>query len=55
MPIDTHGDDAPIHAAMRIDELSDKGDLDRRAVWARILKAVEEPLSEQRPEGASGH
>ncbi len=52
---DTHGDDAPIHAAMRIDELLDKGDLDRRGVWVLILKAVEELLSEERPEGASGH
>ena len=38
---------------MRIDELLDKGDLDGRAVWVRILKAVKELLSEERPEGAS--
>ena len=37
-----HGQDAPIHAAMRADELLDKGDLDGYAVWKRILRAVEE-------------
>ena len=53
--IDQHGDDASIHAAMRIDQLLDKGDLDGRAVWERILKAVEELLTRERPEGASVH
>ncbi len=53
--VDQHGDDAPIHAAMRIDELLDKGDLDGRAVWVRILKAVEELLSEERPERVRVH
>ncbi len=28
-----HGQDAPIHAAMRADELLDKGDLDGYAAW----------------------
>ncbi len=37
-----HGQDAPIHAAMRADGLLDKGDLDGYAVWKRILRAVEE-------------
>ncbi len=37
-----HGDDAPIHAAMRADELLDKGDLDGYGVWRRILQAVKE-------------
>ncbi len=37
-----HGEDAPIHTAMRADELLDKGDLDGYAVWKRMLKAVEE-------------
>ena len=42
--VDQHGDEAPIHAAMRIDELLVKGDLDGRAVWRRILGAIEELL-----------
>ncbi len=37
-----HGPDAPIHAAMRADELLEAGDLDGVAVWRRILQAVEE-------------
>ncbi len=36
-----HGEDAPIHAAMRADAMLDKGDLDGYAVWKRILRAVE--------------
>ncbi len=37
-----HGQDAPIHAAMRADAMLEKGDLDGYAVWKRILRAVEE-------------
>ncbi len=37
-----HGEDAPIHAAMRADTMLDKGDLNGCAVWKRILRAVEE-------------
>ena len=36
-----HGDEAPIHAAMRADEMLDKGDLDGRAVWLGIKAATE--------------
>ena len=37
-----YGQDAPIHAAMKADELLEAGDLDGFAVWKRIVKAVEE-------------
>ena len=37
-----HGQDAPIHAAMRADALLEAGDLDGCAVWKRILRAVGE-------------
>ena len=37
-----HGEDAPVHAAMRADAMLEKGDLDAYAVWKRILRAVEE-------------
>ena len=37
-----HGDDASIHAATRADEMLDKGDLDGRAVWLRVLAAIKE-------------
>ena len=53
--IKQHGENAPIHAAMRADELLDAGDLDRQAVWKRILAAVEELMSEERPEGIRVH
>ena len=48
-----HGDDAPIHAAMRADELLEAGELDGCAVFKRVVKAVEEMLSKKRPPGAS--
>ena len=37
-----HGEDAPIHAAMRADAMLKKGDLDGYRVWKRILRAVKE-------------
>ena len=37
-----HGQDAPIEAAMRVDAMLEKGDLDGYAVWRRILRAVGE-------------
>ena len=37
-----HGDDAPIHAAMRADAMLEAGDLDGYAVWRRVLRAVKE-------------
>ncbi len=48
-----HGPDAPIHAAMRADAMLDKGDLGGAAVWKRIVKAVEELLSKERPAGVT--
>ena len=48
-----HGKDAPIHAAMKADELLEAGDLDGAAVWKRIVKAVEELLSKERPAGVT--
>ena len=53
--IKQHGDDAPIHAAMRADELLDAGDMDGQAVWKRIVAAVEELQSKEPPEGAKVH
>ena len=53
--IKQHGDDAPIHAAMRADELLDAGDIDGQAVWKRVLAAVEELLSKELPVGERAH
>jgi hypothetical protein len=38
---------------MRADAMLEKGDLDGYAVWKRIVKAVEELLSMERPDGAT--
>lgn len=43
--VDKHGADAPMHAAMRVDELIAADDVNGVATWKRILKAVDELLS----------
>ena len=53
--IKQHGEDAPIHAAMRADVLMEAGDLVGHAVWKCILAAVDELLSEDRPADAKLH
>ena len=40
---------------MRADELMETGDMDGRAVWLRIVKAIEELLSKERPDDAEVH
>ena len=51
--IKQYGEDASIHAAMRADAALEGGDLDGLAVWKRILRAVEELQSKERPEGTA--
>ncbi len=53
--IEQHGEDAPILAAMRADEWMDTGDMEGEAVWLRIVKAVEELQSQERPDDAEVH
>ncbi len=53
--IEQHGEAADIEAAMRADERLAAGDMEGRAVWLRIVKAIEELLSEERPEDAELH
>ncbi len=48
-----HGQHAPIHAAMRASAMLEKGDLDGYVAWKRIIKAVEELLSKERPAGVT--
>ena len=48
-----HGEDAPIQAAMSADAMLEQGDLEGCAAWKRILKAVGELLSKERPSGVS--
>ena len=49
--VDQHGDEAPIHAAMRTDELLDAGDLDGAAAWRQIIRAIEELQRKEPREG----
>ena len=53
--IKQHGDKAPIEAALRADEMLEKGDMDGLAVWKRIVKAVEELLATDAPNGFTRH
>ncbi len=40
--IDQHGEDAPIFAAMQADKRAEAGDRKGRAVWLRVIKAIQE-------------
>ncbi len=41
---------------MRADEFMEAGDMDGRAVWLRIVKAIAELLSKERPDDVpDGH
>ena len=50
-----HGDEAPIHAAMRAGAMPERGDLEGQAVWLRILAAVNGLLGMQPGKGAAVH
>ncbi len=50
-----HGEDAPIHAAMRADAMLEAGDLYGYAVWKRVLRAVEELQGAEPEVGARVH
>ena len=51
--VDQHGEDAPIFAARQADVCLEAGDLEGKAVWMRVIAAIEE-LQDQRPP-AGGH
>jgi len=53
--IKQYGDAADIEAAMRADELMGAGDMEGRAVWLRIVKAIAELLAKERPADAKVH
>ncbi len=48
--VDKHGAEAPIHAAMKADAMLERGDMDGRAVWLRVVRAVKE-LLDTKPRG----
>ncbi len=47
--IKQYGDAADTEATMRADERLAAGDMEGEAVWLRILKAINELLSKERP------
>ncbi len=53
--IKQHGQDAPIHAAMRADAMLEAGDLGGVATWKRILQAVEELQGTEPKPGEAVH
>ena len=53
--IKQYGDAADIEAAMKADACLVAGDMDGEAVWHRSVKAIEELLSEERPDDAKVH
>ncbi len=47
--IDRHSEDAPIFAAMQADKCLEGGDLDGKAVWMGVIRAIKELLDQQLP------
>ena len=47
--VDQHGEDAPIFAAQQADKCLEGGDLDGKAVWMGIIRAIKELLDQQPP------
>ncbi len=47
--IDQHGEDAPIFAAQHADKCLEAGDLDGKAVWMGVIRAIKELLNQQPP------
>ena len=53
-PIERHGEDAPIHAAMRADEMVEAGGMEGKTAWVCTFKAVEE-LRQREPGDRAVH
>ena len=51
--IDQHGEDAPIFVAMQADKCLAAGDLDGKAVWMGVIRAIKELLDQQPPGSAT--
>jgi len=47
--IEQHGDNASIHAAQEADACLEKGDLDGKSTWMRVIGAIKELLDQQPP------
>lgn len=53
--VDQHGEDRPIHAAMRADEFLAAGDMEDLVVWKRIVRMTDELPANERPEDTGLH
>ena len=53
--IDKHGDEASIHAAMKADDMLERGDMDGRGVWLRIMGAINDMQRETPRPGEHRH
>ncbi len=53
--MDKHGGEVSIHAAMKADAMLDKGDMEGKAVWLRVVKAVEKLLATKRRDDTPVH
>ncbi len=53
--IDLHGDEATIEAAMQADAMLEKGNMDGKRVWLRIIAAIEEMQRTERLPGEGAH
>ncbi len=53
--IDKHGAEASIHAAMKADDMLERGDMDGRAVWLRIVDAIKDMQRETPRPGEHRH
>ena len=53
--IEQHCDEAPIHAAMKADAMLERGDMDGRAVWLRIVDAIRDMQRETPRPGEHRH
>lgn len=53
--VDRYGSEAGVEATLRADKYASEGDMEGRAVWLRILKAVDALLSKVPPPHANVH
>jgi hypothetical protein len=53
--IERFGEEAAIQAAMKVDEMLAKGDMEGRSVWRRVLEAIEKLQAKEPPKGTPTH
>ena len=53
--IDQHGEDATIEAAMQAEAMLEKGDMDGKRAWVRIMRAIEELQRIEKEPGEAAH